>query len=209
MKEETNERKWLWRVQYWESLSLKILAHEFDTFIRQRLAPCRGAQRSWPFALWLILPITEGLLPHLAAWCNPLFHWESTLGLSAPPSAPPVYSQGKKKCMEMNYGNFDGKLGKLHGAGVSFSQALSWSGVCRAARDRVGNIALCSRSIERPPLCTVHGDLQWRFICRVAWACLIYMLIQVYLSVPARAQRQKLACYPALGPSPHTSLTNL
>lgn len=52
----------------------------------------------------------------------------------------------------MNYGNFDGKLGKLHGTGVSFNQALSWSGVCKAAKDRVGNIALCSRSIERPPL---------------------------------------------------------
>lgn len=115
----------------------------------------------------------------------------------------------RKKCMEMNYGNFDGKLGKLHGAGVSFSQTLSWSSVCRAAKDRVGNIALCSRSIERLPLTSVHGDLQCRFICWVAWTRLIYMLIQVYLSVPARTPGQKLACYSTLGPSPHTSITNL
>lgn len=122
----------------------------------------------------------------------------------------PLQSTPKeKKCMEMNYGNFDGKLGKLHAAGVSFSRVLSWSGVCRAARDRAGNITLCSRGMESPPLSTVHGNQQRRFICRVAWACLIYMLIQVYLSVPARAQGQKLACYPALGPHPHTSVTNL
>lgn len=70
-------------------------------------------------------------------------------------------------------------------------------------------ISLCVAGASRDLLSTVHSDLQCRFICRVAWACLIYMLIQVYLSVPARAQGQTLACYPALRPSPHTSITNL
>lgn len=184
---------WIWRVYKPKARATPSCAEE--------LAVCSviDSAHYWGFAASFGSPVQPSLS---------LRERIRTLRSSLSPSSV-LPRRGKKKCMEMNYGNFDGKLGKLHGTSVSFSQVLSWSGVCRAARDGVGNIAVCSRSIEGPPLSDVHDDLQCRFICRVAWACLIYMLIQVYLSVPASAQGQKLACYPALGPSLHTSITNL